>query len=121
MSVSKPYAIDHGVANLSFVPDTHGDWALESGIYEIQPIPEPGTWLLVPTGSRLGVAGPQEKTWSVVRGDSPRDGVAHAGLGQGVREGSAPTCDASAVNRDLIILKMSGKLTISGKRTISTP
>lgn len=96
-------------------------WAIESGIYEIQPIPEPGTWLLVPTGSRLGVAGPQEKTWSVVRGDSPRDGVAHAGLGQGVREGSAPTCDASAVNRDLIILKMSGKLTISGKRTISTP
>jgi hypothetical protein len=75
MSVSKPYAIDHGVANLSFVPDTHGDWALESGIYEIQPIPEPGTWLLVPTGSRLGVAGPQEKTWSVVRGDSPRDGL----------------------------------------------
>lgn len=53
MSASKPYAIDHGVATLSFVPDTHGDWALESGIYEIQPIPEPGTWLLVPTAVGL--------------------------------------------------------------------
>ena len=30
-----------------------GDWALESGIYEIQPIPEPGTWLLVPTAVGL--------------------------------------------------------------------
>jgi hypothetical protein len=50
-------AIGQGVATFSFIPDTLfptlGDWVLESGIYEIQPIPEPGTWLLVPTAVGL--------------------------------------------------------------------
>jgi hypothetical protein len=52
-------ATGQGVATFSFIPEPEtffvpGTWALESGIYEIQsPIPEPGTWLLVPTAIGL--------------------------------------------------------------------
>jgi hypothetical protein len=44
-----------GIATFTFVPDPEfpDRWAPESGIYEIQPIPEPGTWLLVPTAIGL--------------------------------------------------------------------
>jgi len=48
--------IGQGIATFSFVPAPapfSPEWALESGIYEIQPIPEPGTWLLVPTAVGL--------------------------------------------------------------------
>jgi hypothetical protein len=49
-------AMGQGIATFSFVPLPNfppGEWALESGIYELQPIPEPGTWLLVPTAVGL--------------------------------------------------------------------
>lgn len=49
-------ATGQGTATFTFVAEsvtTGCGLALQSGIYEIQPIPEPGTWLLVPTGVGL--------------------------------------------------------------------
>jgi len=47
-------ATGHGTATFSFVPDPPGrGWWLSSGVFDIQPIPEPATWILVPTAVGL--------------------------------------------------------------------
>jgi len=48
-------AIGQGIATFSFVPDPIGGqgWWISSGVFDIQPIPEPGTWLLVSTALGL--------------------------------------------------------------------
>jgi hypothetical protein len=43
-------ATGQGIATFSFVPDPPGrGWWLSSGVFDITPVPEPSTWLLVPT------------------------------------------------------------------------